>query len=59
MTWYGRAIVRAGGSVAIAVGAVALLVGAMGGSRPTQMFVPWGVAYLLLGLLIILAARKI
>jgi len=59
MTWYGRAIARVGGSVAVAVGAVAFFVGAMGGSRPTQMFIPWGVAYLLLGLLIIFAARKI
>lgn len=55
----GRVIVRIGGVLAIVIAAAALFVGVIGGDRPTQVFIPWSVAYLLLGLLMIFAARKI
>ncbi len=53
-----RIIVRVGGIAAIGFGAVAFLVGIAAGNRPAHVFIPWGVAYLVLGLLMIFAARK-
>ncbi|MGD0191933.1 MAG: hypothetical protein ABSD74_14425 [Rhizomicrobium sp.] len=59
MTRYGRVIVRIGGVIAIGLGVVSFFVGAINSAGPAQVFIPWGVAYLILGVLMMFAARKL
>ncbi len=59
MSWVPRVIIIGiVGVLLLAIGVVALLFGAMAHGGPAEVFVPWGMAYLVGGGLLILAARK-
>jgi hypothetical protein len=59
MTRYGFAIVRVGGGVAIGIGVISFCAGVLSADGFGKIFIPWGVAYLILGILMIFATRKI